>query len=261
MKRSFFPYFIIPLVALLLILQACSFSSASDGTQTPITNSEPVLTLAAKTVSAQLTLDSSQNATTPVPSNTPFPLPSLPVKSPTRAPATLPAGAPTSTLRVTPCDTAAFISDVTIPDNTIFKPNQAFTKTWRLQNSGTCSWSTAYGVSFLGGDLMKAPTTYTLQAVVAPGQSLDLSLKMVAPATPKTYKGTWKLKNAGGTAFGDSFYVQIIVKAPTATPHAGLPSSPVAILPGWQDQWIFNFRPDSARKPGLFLFQQIHFIF
>ena len=35
---------------------------------------------------------------------------------------------------------AAFLGDVTIPDNTITAPGGAFIKTWRLRNDGNCAW-------------------------------------------------------------------------------------------------------------------------
>ena len=41
------------------------------------------------------------------------------------------------------CDQAAFIRDVTVPDGSPFAPGETFTKTWRLQNTGTCTWTTS----------------------------------------------------------------------------------------------------------------------
>jgi len=37
-------------------------------------------------------------------------------------------------------DSAKFVLDVTIPDNSVISSNTAFTKTWRLKNTGTCTW-------------------------------------------------------------------------------------------------------------------------
>ncbi|MBI3738755.1 MAG: hypothetical protein HY258_06885, partial [Chloroflexi bacterium] len=61
---------------------------------------------------------------------------------------------PTSTVG---CDRAQFVSDVTIPDGTVFPPNTTFTKTWRLKNVGTCTWTTSYGLAFQSGNSMGAP--------------------------------------------------------------------------------------------------------
>src|SRR5712691_10638802 len=44
------------------------------------------------------------------------------------------------------CDWAGFVMDVTVPDATIVAPNTPLTKTWRLKNIGTCSWTMAYAV-------------------------------------------------------------------------------------------------------------------
>ena len=41
-------------------------------------------------------------------------------------------------------DRAQFVTDVTVPDGTKYDPGATFTKTWRLRNVGTCTWTTAY---------------------------------------------------------------------------------------------------------------------
>ena len=41
-----------------------------------------------------------------------------------------------------PCYQLSFISDVTIPDGSKIVAGTSFTKTWRIQNSGTCKWDT-----------------------------------------------------------------------------------------------------------------------
>jgi len=52
------------------------------------------------------------------------------------------------------CDAAKFVSDLTVPDGTNFASGAAFTKTWRLQNVGTCTWGTSYRLVFSGGEQM-----------------------------------------------------------------------------------------------------------
>jgi len=108
------------------------------------------------------------------------------------------------------CDNSVFVSDVTIPDDTVMSPGQTFKKTWRLQNNGTCPWTTAYKVTFLSGDQMGGvPEPITVD--VAPGQSADISVNMTAPSTTGTVKSTWILTNANGIQFGSWFYAQIVV--------------------------------------------------
>ena len=93
------------------------------------------------------------------------------------------------------CDQAQFVTDVTVPDGTTFAPNAPFTKTWRLKNVGTCTWTTAYSLVFVSGDRMGGVTTLIPQAVV-PGQTVDLGINFKAPSLAGSYRGYWQLKNA-----------------------------------------------------------------
>ena len=116
----------------------------------------------------------------------------------------------------TPCNLASFVTDVTIPDDTTFLVEKPFTKTWRLKNVGTCTWTAGYKLVFDSGERMSGPETQPLTAVaVAPGETLDVSVNMIAPAVAGTYKSNWKIKDEKGEVFGLSsgaFYVQIKVK-------------------------------------------------
>jgi len=102
------------------------------------------------------------------------------------------------------CDQAAAGNpiDVTIPDDSLIPAGQAFTKTWKLVNAGTCIWTTNYSVRFFYGDRMGAPDILPLQAAILPAQSVEISIDMVAPQNPGTYQGNWKLSNAAGALFG-----------------------------------------------------------
>lgn len=134
-----------------------------------------------------------------------------------------PGGTPTDTPVPSTCDKAAFVTDVTIADGTIFSPNTPFTKTWRLKNSGTCTWTTSYKLVFQTGDQMSGPASVNLPTSVAPDQTIDLSVNLTAPATAGHYRGYWMLSNASGALFGigtDSnspFWVDINVSGSTAT--------------------------------------------
>jgi serine/threonine-protein kinase len=92
--------------------------------------------------------------------------------------------------------------DVTIPDDTPMQPGQAFTKTWRLLNAGTCIWTKDYSIALFSGEAMGAATGVRLPYEVAPGQSVDVSANLIAPLTPGKYRGDWKLRNASGERFG-----------------------------------------------------------
>ncbi|MEJ5225817.1 MAG: NBR1-Ig-like domain-containing protein, partial [Anaerolineales bacterium] len=114
-------------------------------------------------------------------------------------------------------DWAKFVADVTIPDGTVIAPGATFTKTWRLTNIGTSTWTTSYKLVFDSGESLGAKTAIALPKAVKPGESIDLSVEMTAPGTPGTYRGNWKLQNASGVKFGigsnasNPFWVEIKV--------------------------------------------------
>jgi hypothetical protein len=114
----------------------------------------------------------------------------------------------------------AFVADVTVPDGQVFTASTPFTKTWRLRNSGTCTWSTAYSVVFSSGNSMSGPATQALTSSVAPGATIDISINMTSPASQGEYTGYWQLRNSSGQNFG-SFYVQIEVSSGGSSGSSG----------------------------------------
>ncbi len=100
------------------------------------------------------------------------------------------------------CNRAQFIADVTVPDGTKFSPGSSFTKTWRLKNIGTCTWTTSYTMFFSSGAQMGGPASVNFPVDVAPGQSVNLSVNLTAPANAGHYIGYWKFRNASGVEFG-----------------------------------------------------------
>jgi hypothetical protein len=197
------------LVSILFIvvfgISACNLPSNA----TPTQGAESALTAAAQTVEANMTQAAILNPPTIPPTNTPGIATSTLAVATTSVPPTSPP--PTQT-----CDVADFIDDVTIPDGTTLEPNETFTKTWRLKNVGTCTWTPSYAVIFSSGDSMNGPATQALSGNVNPGQTVDISVDLTAPSTDGDYKGYWKLRNASGVHF-TQFYVDIEVKTPSPT--------------------------------------------
>jgi len=190
---------------LALVLSACNLPGSTQEPERP--SAEVVLTAAAQTVEAKLTQAPVQNTATPqvvAPTSTTAP----PTVTLAVSPTTGSGGVvPTAT---SDCDDAEFVTDVTIPDGTVLDPNETFTKTWRLRNSGTCSWTPSYSVVFSNGNSMSGPTTQALTGNVNPGQTMDISINLKAPATADDYVGYWSLRNAAGKNFA-TFYVDINV--------------------------------------------------
>ena len=99
-------------------------------------------------------------------------------------------------------NSAEFISDVSIPDGTNFMPDTGFVKTWRVKNTGTCTWDSRYSLVFTDGTLFSAYERISLPFVVVPGQTTDLSLDMTSPIYPGAYESDWKLQSPNGIRFG-----------------------------------------------------------
>jgi hypothetical protein len=92
---------------------------------------------------------------------------------------------------------AAFVADVTIPDDTLLNTGERFVKTWRVRNDGTCPWGSGQAVSGLawwGGDRLGGPDLVALPGIVNPGQTFDVSVNMVAPSLPGVYLSEWMFK-------------------------------------------------------------------
>jgi len=137
------------------------------------------------------------------------------------------------------CDQAAAAYpkiDITINDNTEMTPGQRFTKVWRVVNVGNCPWTPAYAVVLFSGDRLGAQKSITLAQNIAPNQSVDISVDMVAPKEPGVYQANWKLRNESGQYFGigpngsSPFWVRInVVQVLTSTPTTAPTATPTPI--------------------------------
>ena len=83
------------------------------------------------------------------------------------------------------CDSIGYVADINYPDDTVIIAGKSFTKTWRLINTGTCTWSKDYSVVFDSGYAMGAANTFNLPSQVGPGQMIDLKIGMKAPSAPR----------------------------------------------------------------------------
>jgi hypothetical protein len=114
------------------------------------------------------------------------------------------------------------VRDITISDGTYFTPGAEFTKTWRLQNIGSCTWDEDYSLVFDSGERMQGDRRSPLPDDVRPGETVDISLELIAPSSRGRYTGYWLLENADGDRFGvgdranTAFWVEIRVVAANA---------------------------------------------
>lgn len=123
----------------------------------------------------------------------------------------------TATPTVLVCENSSkFVEDVAVPDNTEFAPGTRFEKIWRLRNNGTCPWKAGYELAFVQGEQMAGPDRTSIPET-EPGTEADISVTLVAPDEPGTYRGNWRLRAPEGELFGAKLYTQIVVVTPTVT--------------------------------------------
>lgn len=152
-----------------------------------------------------------------------------PQPSPSYTPTTTNIPTATATATQSICNWVQFIEDATIPDGTKLKGNEPFTKTWRLKNIGTCTWTSGYDLVFTSGDNMGGPAAVSLTQSVKPGETVELSVNLSAPNKVGEYKGYWKLRSDQDITFGlgksanEAFWVDIEVTALASTPDPNLP--------------------------------------
>jgi hypothetical protein len=186
-------------LSLILLPLALLFSALGCGpvaTETPLPNEAIVaLTVQAVLDAGGTPLPPTEIAPTEVP-------PTVEISvTPTLTPTS--TSTPTQTPVPTPCDAAQFVTDVTIADDSSVTVNAGFTKTWRLSNVGTCTWTSGYQLVFDHGDRMSAPDAVMLTSgTVPPGSTVDVSVTLKAPAAAGTYQGFFKLRNPSGVLFG-----------------------------------------------------------
>ena len=123
-----------------------------------------------------------------------------------------------------PCLNAAYVADVTVPDNTRFDKGKDFVKTWKVRNNGTCAWSVDTELAFVRGAQLGASGTVKVGALEA-GKSVDVSVPMKSGDKDGALTGIWRLRNQDG-AFGDELSVVVKVGAEVVAPP------PVAPLAG-----------------------------
>lgn len=157
-------------------------------------------------------------------------------------------------------DRAEFVADVNVPDDTVFAPDQSFTKTWRISNTGQTTWTTGYALIFIDGDLMGAEASVPIPEEVAPGKNVDISVDMIAPETAGSYISYWKLKTPDGKIFGfgstgeEAIWVKIAVQGGAAALQTTSPTASTGSQTGVQVALSVDDPDFSGACPHTFAF-------
>ena len=236
-------------IFMIVALTACGIGQAVEPTATAV-DVNAINTAAVATVQAQMTLNA---ALTPVatatlpPSETPTEAaatstldsgvsvetpavtftPTVQVETPGGAGATTPTM--TAIASFTPisgssgggvtgpvCKNMGFMGDVTIPDGTIMKPWEKFTKIWSIKNTGTCTWDEGF---YFAAWPDSPPSmganqgTYKIKLekdFVVPDQVINMGIEMYAPGDPGEYIAHWQMYDDLGQPFG--YDITVVIK-------------------------------------------------
>ncbi len=116
----------------------------------------------------------------------------------------------------------AFVSDVSIYDGQKVSAGESFRKTWRVINNGTCTWTPDYSFVYVSGDQMSG-RNISIPMTVAPNQTVDLSVDMVAPSGNGNYQGNWQMRSPQGSNFGQTIWVKVSVGNTTPSYQPSVP--------------------------------------
>jgi hypothetical protein len=196
MKTRIFVYALLTL----MLLNSCSVGGSTGPTVTPV-DIAAIQTAAVQTVVAPLTQTAIAVTAPPAVTETP---------TLTATPAAIQSPTVTSTPTEVICDALTFVSDSTVPDGQTMTAGQAFVKTWKVRNAGTCTWTTGYRLKLAYGSPMSGQTTF-LSTTVAPNAETEISITLKAPTQSGTYIGWWILANNNNINFPVRLGVKIIV--------------------------------------------------
>ena len=200
---------LILIFCLIFFLGACQLPQENPA---PAGKPGALYTEAAMTISVEMT---SVGIGSPLSSSEPQETQAPPSSSDVIIPSFTPEGSDQNSSKA--CDQVKFIKDVTIPDEMDLAPGEHFTKTWRIQNSGSCPWTIGYLLYFESGDIMGGPSSQGLTSeTIPPGDTIDISVDLIAPLETGSYQGNWKVRNVKGDGFGvgefsKAFWVKINV--------------------------------------------------
>ncbi|MBG0816951.1 NBR1-Ig-like domain-containing protein [Planomonospora sp. ID82291] len=94
-------------------------------------------------------------------------------------------------------DDSLFEGDVTYPDGTEVRRGERFTKVWRIRNAGAVPWQGRY-LTRINTAPCRAPERVEIEPT-APGEVVDIAVRVRAADRPARCKIFWKMTSADGT--------------------------------------------------------------
>ena len=226
------------LISAALLLSACNMGA----TPAPTVDVNAINTAAVETAMGQLSAQFTQTAlaapsATSMPTNTALSFPTFAQATTSGVAPTTSGVPPTISFNSTPlagftplaspapagptaslgdaCNNSSFEGDITIPDGTVLEPGFNFTKTWKIRNTGTCTWDDGYTLVYIAGSEADLdPYNFEFRNsddFVSGGEAIDIALNLTTPCEPGEYEGHWRMRSDSGYFFGTilSVYVKV----------------------------------------------------
>jgi hypothetical protein len=108
------------------------------------------------------------------------------------------------------CNNLAIVRDVNYPSGSTVKAGETITKTWKVQNIGSCEWQYNYALVIVQDEYFSS-TWSRLGKNVPVGDWAEISVVLGAPKHDGTFAASWRLADASGNAFGATLSVSIVV--------------------------------------------------
>ncbi|KAM9217355.1 protein ILRUN isoform 1-T1 [Leptosomus discolor] len=118
----------------------------------------------------------------------------------------------------------SFVEDVTIGEGESIPPDTQFTKTWRIQNTGTEAWPPGVCLKYVGGDQFGHVNMVMVRSL-EPQEIADVSVQMCSPSTAGMYQGQWRMCTATGLYYG-GFLAELSVNVRLVDVRSGCSWSP-----------------------------------
>lgn len=148
-------------------------------------------------------------------------IPDVPILVETATPAELwpEPGRSVSAVEATPVSSrrypglrAAWLADLAVEDGSLFVWGEVFTKTWRLQNVGTDPWPADTRLEWVQGEGLAGKPVPVGE--VAPGATVEVALRLVAPKQSGAFAGAWALMAGSAIIPGSDVWVVIEAEPP-----------------------------------------------
>ena len=206
-------WIVLGLLSLSLVLAACAPSvpptpsEAELAQQVAATQQAKATQNSVETLVALVTQLSSQPTWTPQPACPvcPTQVVVVPTAATTANPTEgtpVPTAAPTAEAG-TKCFQFDFLGDVNFPPGTIVKPGTKFSKTWKVKNTGTCTWTRDFDLILVGGEAFGTNKRGDITREVPPGGIIEITIDdMTAPQTEGTYYSYWMISAPDGARVG-----------------------------------------------------------